>query len=473
MLTGDLRTNILAAREKRAFLRRQCAAAGQGTLSLSLNIPGYPKCAPLFSACFDLLLAELKDFFLARRILLCAEQEIVLRDEAGDFYLAPLNPQQAFSDIKAVCENFEETHPLGRIIDVDLTEQQGNPISSHKLKRCFLCDNPAVVCMREQTHSYQALREHIMTQMQRYLDEHRKQQICKQLAALALKATLYEIALSPKPGLVDRFDCGAHRDMDYFTFLNSSAALAGYFEELARSGYTFQADNFRRALPRIRQIGLKMEAAMFHETGGVNTHKGLIFLLGLSIFACAYLFARQRQFQEQQCRQVIARICENLAQQELGAFTHQEQTHGSLCFREYGTFFGGARKEAQEGFPSVFEHGLPELRSQLAAAAEPYPAAMMNAALTSTLLRLMSVVNDTNILYRKDLATLNRVKQMAWDALKEKNPAEKSERYAELIAYCRREHVSPGGSADLLAVTLFFSFVEKLSYDKLLNGSRS
>lgn len=460
MLHTDLSNSILAAREKRAFLRRQCVAAGQGALSLSLNIPGAPKCAPLFSACFDVVLAELKRFLLAHRIMIAMEQEICERDEAGDFYLVPLNTEYAFSDIKALCERFEETHPLGRIIDVDLTDQQGNPVSSHKLKRCFLCENPAIVCMREQTHSYQELREHILTQIQHYLEKDRKRQICRQLAALALKATLYEIALSPKPGLVDRFDCGAHQDMDYFTFLNSSAALAGYFEEFALLGYTFQAEDLNDALPLIRQIGLAMEAAMFRETGGVNTHKGLIFLFGLSIFAAAYLLARHPGFQGQQCRKVIANICDNLVQQELYTFTNQEHTHGAFCFREYGELYGGARKEAQEGFPSVFEHGLPELKAQLATAGEPYSAAQMNEALTSTLLRLMSVVNDTNILYRKDSQTLNRVKQQAQSVLNAQNRQEKTIRYAALVDYCRCHRISPGGSADLLAVTAFFYFVE-------------
>lgn len=467
MLTDDVRKNILAAREKRACLRRQCVAVGQGALSLSLNIPGYPKCTSMFSACFDLLLVELKGFMLAHRVMLEVPQEIVLRDEAGDFYLVPVKTVPTFSKIKAVCEDFEATNPLGRIVDVDLTDQQGNPVSSHKLKRCFLCDNPAIVCMREQTHSYQTLREHILTQMQRYLDDHRKQQICKQLAALALKAMLYEISLSPKPGLVNRFDCGAHRDMDYFTFLNSSASIAGYFEELALSGYTFQADDLRDALPLIRQTGLKMEAAMFCETGGVNTHKGLIFLLGISLFTTAYLFARYAEFQERQFRKVLASICHNLVQQELFTFPHREHTHGIVCFREYGKFYGGARKEAQEGFPSVFEYGLPEFRARLAAVEGPLPGSQMNDALTSTLLRLMSVVNDTNILYRKNLGTLHQVKQMAQVVLNAKNHEEKSGRYAALIEYCRREQVSPGGSADLLAVTVFFYFVEKLSFEKI------
>jgi triphosphoribosyl-dephospho-CoA synthetase len=77
------------------------------------------------------------------------------------------------------------------------------------------------------------------------------------------------------------------------------------------------------------------------------------------------------------------------------------------------------------------------------------------------------VVDDTNILYRKDLHTLHRVKQMAQDALQAKNQEEKHGRYAELRAYCHREQVSPGGSADLLAVTVFFFFVEALFFDAI------
>lgn len=460
MLSDNIRENILAAREKRAFLRQQCAVAGSGAMSVSLNIPGYPKCTPLFSAFFDQILTEVQRFFCAQRVRLDSKREICLDDEAGHFYLVPLQQGASLPLIKSLGEIFEETHPLGRVIDIDVTDQYAQPISSHKCKPCFLCEQPAIVCMREQTHTYQELRAAIALRVTNYLEQQRQTRICKQLAAIAAKAVLYEISLSPKPGLVDRWNQGAHQDMDYVTFLGSSAAIMVYFEELAVAGYIFREQDASRALPAIRTIGLKMEAAMFHTTGGVNTHKGLIFLLGLSLFTAAVLLAQHGAFQRTRCRQLIAQICQNLVQHELVSDVNAEQTHGVQCFREYGSLYGGAREEAEKGFPAVFEHGLPEFTSQLVSASERIAAEQMNEALIHTLLRLISVVSDTNILYRKNLQTLHEVQQQAQCVLNTQNQQEKAARYTALIDYCRRQGISPGGSADLLAVTVFFYFVE-------------
>lgn len=468
MNTQMLREQILAARESRAALRRTCAASGQASVSLSLNIPGSPKSSPALTAFFQCVLSELHRFLLARRVLV--DPIIEQCDAAGDFYLAALRSGHAISDIKAFGEEFETRHPVGRIIDVDVTDEQGQPVSSQKLKPCLLCEQPALVCMREQSHSYRELREALTTRITAYMAQRKQTRICKQLACMAVKAALYEITVSPKPGLVDRFDQGAHQDMDYFTFLDSSAALAGYFEELAVSGAAFAAADLTQALPLIREIGLKMEAAMFRETGGVNTQKGLIFLSGLALFAASYTIAKHERFAVETCREVIAAICRDIVRRELGVagdtsvsrveFSENSPTHGETCFRQYGSVCGGVRQEAEAGFPSVFEHGLPELRRQLAPASRRVSASEMNAALIRTLLRLMTVVNDTNIIYRQNLRTLQTLQNQARAVLQAEQPDEEQARYADLIAYCRDNNVSPGGSADLLAVTIFFYFAE-------------
>jgi holo-ACP synthase / triphosphoribosyl-dephospho-CoA synthase len=460
MHVDELRDKILIAREKRASLREQCSRAGSDSLSLSLNIPGYPKNTPLFSAFFDDVLSECKRFLQAHGIQIQTSQEVRQSDEAGDFYLVPLANGRPLAAVKALGETFERRHPLGRIIDVDLADCRLQPVSSGKLKQCLLCEQPAAVCMREATHTHQELREHLVRGIRRYLADRGKHRTCKQLAELALKAILYEISVSPKPGLVGRFEQGAHRDMDYFTFLRSTSVIAGHFEELALSGYTFQKDDLHEALPAIREIGLKMEAAMFSATHGVNTQKGLIFLIGLVLFSAAYGIARDGTFGATPCRETIAAICANLVRNELVAITGAEPSHGIACFQRYGSEGGGVRKEAEDGLPSAFEQGLPELKSALAGTGELIAGSQMNSALTRTLLRLMAATNDTNILYRKDIQTLRTVQRMAQHILEAENHEVEAERYARLMDYCRREHVSPGGSADLLAVTVFLYFVE-------------
>jgi holo-ACP synthase / triphosphoribosyl-dephospho-CoA synthase len=461
MNVDEIRKKILIAREKRAFLREQCVQSGCDSLSLSLNVPGYPKSTPLLSAFFSDVLSEFKLFLRAHTISIDTVHEAKQIDEAGDFYVVPLLNGRPLAAVKSLAETFEERHPLGRIIDIDLADRRAQPVSSGKLKRCLLCEQPAAVCMREANHTYEELRAHMDRGIRCHLADRARQGTCKQLAALALKAILYEIAVSPKPGLVGRFEQGAHHDMDYFTFIDSTSVLAGYFEELALSGFMFQGEDLREALPMIRLIGLKMEASMFTATDGVNTQKGLIFLIGLALFSATYVIARDGMFTAARCRETIAAIGANLVQNELGPAANAEQTHGNACFQRYGSEGGGVRKEVEDGLPSVFEQGLPELKSAFAGIGVAAAATQVNGALIRTLLRLMTVTNDTNILYRKDLPTLRAVQRLAQDVLDGENSEAETERYAQLLSYCRRENVSPGGSADLLSVTLFLYFVDR------------
>ncbi len=454
MHTGEIREKILTARERRAALREQCAQTGKASLSLTLNVPGYPKSSPLLSAFFDAALVDLRRHLRAYRIAIDTAREVKQVDEAGDFYLVPLHDGRPLSDLKALCEAFEEGHPLGRILDVDIADNRLQPVSSQKLKLCLLCDKPAVVCMREGTHPHTELREHLLSRIGRCLADRDKRRTCRRLAELALKAILYEITVSPKPGLVDRFEQGSHRDMDYFTFLDSTAAIAARFEELAAAGWSFTDGDLRGALPLLRAVGLEMEEAMFAATKGVNTQKGLIFLMGLALFSSARAIARDGVLRAGSCREAIAAICRDLVRDEL-ATADDDATHGAACFRRYGGEYGGVRKEAEEGLPSVFDHGLPELEAALADAGDA-AAARLNEALTRTLLRLMAVVNDTNILHRRDPATLKTVQDLAKQVLAARTEKDGRERYEQLIDCCRREYVSPGGSADLLAVTIFF-----------------
>ncbi len=453
------REKVLSAREARAALRAALAKSGYGSIGISLNIPGYPKTTPLIAAFFEDVLEEFKRCFQAHRIVLDTAHAVLQEDEAGHFFLAPLADARPPESIKDLAENIEKQHPLGRLIDIDILDRHLQPVSSGRLKKCLLCEKPAIVCMRERNHSYEALREHIANGIRSYLAEKKRKHLCRKLAALALKAILYEISASPKPGLVGRFERGAHHDMDYFTFVDSTSVLAGYFEELALSGIEFEGEDLRQALPAIRAIGLRMEAAMFAETGGVNTQKGLIFLIGLALFAAARCVARDGFFSACRCRNTIAGICANLVQTELATASGEEKTHGILCYQRYGLEGAGVRKEAEDGLPSVFETGLPELTASLAGIGSA-AAADINRALLRTLLRLMTTTKDSNIVYRKDLETLQRVRRMAQHVLDAANAAEEAERYREMLDFCRREHISPGGSADLLALTVFIHFVE-------------
>lgn len=448
---------ILNAREKRALMRQKIAQNGLITLSLSLNIPGYPKYNTLINRFFQEVLLELQINLTANRIFIEEQYNEIHTDEAGEFFLTAIKPGNLKAhSIKEVTEKFEENHPAGRLIDVDIYKPEGFPVSSGKAKTCILCrEQPAIVCMRAKNHTLEEIRRHIEELIKKHLTKKGKEYLTTQLASFAIQSILSEISLSPKPGLVSTSDSGIHADMNYQTFLNSTAAIGPYFKELAKSGVEFKGENYKQILPQVRQIGLKMEAQMFTATGGINTQKGVIFLLGLSLFISGYVINEQGKFDIERFREILLLACADL-ELELSNKT-ANLSHGEKCAEKFGYHIGGgARSEAQAGFQTVFNHGLPELRKHT------YNKGFAEISLKNTLMALMAEANDSNILFRSDAKTLLQFQKLAQKSIQAKNQEEKDKIYQRLIQFCKEHKVSPGGSADLLTVTIFMELTSNL-----------
>jgi len=258
-------------------------------------------------------LSDLKNTLIAHRIDIQEKVTVEICDADGDFYLVPISMDQfGLTEIKQICEDFEENHPLGRFIDVDLNDQDGNTVSSGKAKLCFFCgEKTAIDCRREKAHDFDQLRSFMFSKMAEYNRRKREEKIVKLLSSLAEQAILAEISLTPKPGLVDQFSSGSHSDMNYQTFVDSTAAIFRWFGDLVCEGFDFQGNDLTQALPRLRNIGLQMEADMFEATGNVNTQKGIIFLMGLSLFACGKMFSKKDHFQAEEFRNIIKVICKD------------------------------------------------------------------------------------------------------------------------------------------------------------------
>lgn len=452
--------SVLAdAREKRAEIKKQISLNGFASVSVSLNIPSYPKSSVLYESFFNVILSEIMRFLSANRIFIDIKNEVKITDEAGCFYTAPLiETKKDILPVKELCEKFEEEHKTGRIIDIDIFDKQNNPVSSNKAKLCIFCnEKPALVCMHEKSHSYDEIRKLINFKIENYLYNKRKDEVCRQLSSIALKSILYEVSLTPKPGLVDRTDSGIHKDMSFYTFLNSSSVISSFFKESAIMGYEFADKDLSSALPIIRVTGLKAEKEMFEETGGVNTQKGIIFLMGLSLFSSAKTISDFKRFKAKEFRKILTAVTKSLKNEFSPNTT--DKTHGEICKEKYGNLKGGGvKQEAVSGFETVFKFGLPEIKKHnLSDLSEKKD---IDFALISTLLALMAKNNDTNILYRSNLETLKELKDRASTALKYIKSETKLDRYIELIQYCLKKNISPGGSADLLAVTTFLYFTE-------------
>jgi triphosphoribosyl-dephospho-CoA synthase len=259
------------------------------------------------------------------------------------------------------------------------------------------------------------------------------------LGRLAVASLHAELACAPKPGLVTPFDRGSHDDMDASTFLRSLFALRGYFVAIAAAG---AAD---AAFPALRRLGIDAERAMLRATGGINTHRGAIFSLGLLVAAAARLRAQQRTTPDG------VAVCNavGLWRDALLDAPLDPHSHGQRVRRLHGV--AGVREQAAAGFPLLREVALPSLRAALRAGLA------QDAALAQTLLQLIAQTDDLNLLHRGGPDGL-RFAQRSARAFLAAGGALQPDWRRQLSrlgdAFVARR-LSPGGSADLLACACF------------------
>ena len=269
------------------------------------------------------------------------------------------------------------------------------------------------------------------------------------IAEYAEQALLTELMLTPKPGLVDRRNCGAHHDMNLQTFLSSAAAMAGWWPRFVDIGHAYAHVPAQDFLPLVRPAGLLCEKAMMRATSGVNTHRGVIFSLGLLCAAAGRLSAQGIALTRDRLCIEVAEICVGLVERELDA-TDTQRTEGENVFRRYG--LSGARGEAASGYATVRTVALPVYeRLRLDGIRE-------EVALLQVLLRLLAFSSDTNLVSRGGMAGLHYVRAYAQKLLREGGVLiDGVKKMAAFDDALIARHLSPGGSADLLAITWFLA----------------
>lgn len=274
----------------------------------------------------------------------------------------------------------------------------------------------------------------------------------ERIGALAHEAMLFEVAATPKPGLVDRATNGAHDDMDFFTFLRSAAALRHAFEGFAAIGAEKSAEDFPSLFSHLRERGRLAECEMFEATGDINTHKGLIYSLGLLSAAAGYADARGETLSPAALCALVARMTAGMTAKAYESAREKEPsawTKGEAMYFRYGV--GGVRGEAESGFATVRTIALPVYRARRAAGRH------VNNALCDTLLALLAYTVDTNILGRAGEAGLRFAQREAGRAVALGGMESEAGRKAmeEMDRAFTARRISPGGCADLLAVTHF------------------
>ena len=438
---------MLDARERRAAAQRQLLERFACPLiSFTLNIPGEYKAYPLARKAFEqglLLIARQLE-----RQGLAALYEQQTRGNTGYEYLAAVDADGA--SIKSLMIAIEEGHPLGRLFDMDVFDRDGVLMRGAAYGRverpCLICGGPVWACARSRAHSGEELAYHTAKRIEDYLNG----EYADKIAACAQKALLYEVAVTPKPGLVDRANNGAHTDMDIFTFIDSACVLTPYFRACTIKGLTFHGEP-EALFAALRYPGMQAEDAMLTATAGVNTHKGLIFSLGLVCAALGFL----HKTGEADHLDALVRACGRMAGAALDELHSDSGTHGIGVYQKYG--LTGVRGEAANGFPHARLYGLPILRRIVG---EGYS---LNDAGAAALLHLIAHVPDTNILHRSDKSTQEEISHAVTDFLhKDPSPEQMLNAARTLDRKCICRNISPGGCADLLAVSfmLFFCFPE-------------
>ncbi len=281
----------------------------------------------------------------------------------------------------------------------------------------------------------------------------------------ASKALLYEVTLTPKPGLVDCANDGSHSDMTLATFIDSTAVLTAHFYRYIKIGF----DNFRQD-PQIifnllREEGIEAERSMFDATNGINTHKGVNFSFALILGATgAYLAQNPNKklkdsFTADDTRaicQLIVPMTSHLIANDLQNLAEKEQlTYGEKLYLNYG--IKGPRGEAAEGYPSLTKNALPYLRNHANSTSDKRFLQL------KLLLHLMTFVEDANLIHRGGIGALRTVQKEAKE-LKDKNLASPDlcKQLSDYNDHLVQLHLSPGGSADLFALSLYFAFLEKI-----------
>lgn len=421
-------------------------------LTVRTNYPGENKRELIADNIADIISDEIEIVFDKKIII----KEIIENLE-GKIYLFIIDEKAEI--IKKQSISIEENHILGRCVDIDVYDTLGNGISRSIFnlgkRKCMLCDELAFVCGRTMKHSHEEIKEFITNQYikyQEFLKEREK--VANNLSDIALESMIYEVSSYPSFGLVSPLTQGAHNDMDFFTFLDSSFAIKEGLKSMAKISYSSIPLDI--VFNHLREIGKITEKNMFIATNNINTHKGMIFLLGVVISATARALYEKKSFNE------IQNIIKNMTKDILKDFDNinpnSNLTHGEKLFLKYG--FTGIRGEIKTGLEVIFNGAIKVFTDTLEKTKST------NLASVQTLIFLMGNVMDSTIVYRHDFETLERVKKEMQELYHQGGIfiQDSQSILKDIEKKYISNRISPGGCADLLAITLFFFKVLNKNY---------
>lgn len=404
--------SILDLREKRDEYERESAAtSGKTLITVRPNFPGSDK-------------RSLYSNFVS--FILCKEIESVLgtyaihrtHDEEGLIFFILTDMDK--SEAKGHCTGIEDNHPLGRLADIDVRDAEGT-ISRNELglkpRKCYICDEQATACTRSARHGFDEVSGFFKDTVSDYLASGPLETMIERLTTFSLLA---ELCREKGFGCVTVESNGSHEDMDFWTFSKSIRTVAKGFGEITSCG----ANDFES----LRKFGLELEHRMFDATGGINTHKGAIFIYLIMIKGL--LESGRYEDIPEEIRRISRPVLED--------FGKLSESNGLKAYRQHGIL--GIRGEAAGGFPKLFGDYLNVLEDGFD--------------LKRLTLSVMSDVDDTNVIHRSGIDSLRELQSKARQALRYTLDTE------ALDFWCRDKNISTGGIADLVGATVFAHLIK-------------
>lgn len=290
------------------------------------------------------------------------------------------------------------------------------------------------------------------------------------ISSLAIQAVMYEVTCYPSPGLVSFISNGAHKDMDYYTFIDSTSSLIKYLTLCVEEG--LKGNDYKEIFLCLKELGKNAEIEMYKKTGGVNTHKGMLFLMGICCGAIGIAIRGNKEFCS--IRNIISNMTKGLVEKELepilkskhlienGRLFGRALSYGEKLYVEHN--IKGVRGEVEEGLPIVFDFAMATYKENYSLS--------KNERLVHTLIEILRFNQDTNIIHRHSVEVLEEVHKKVDHISKIGGMAtEEGKKAIEILdkEFIDR-NISPGGTADILAVTVFLCLVEEyMNKDSISN----
>ena len=415
---------ILNAREQRKQLLDSLCQS-HNVVTIKANVPGENKLIGEASLLVSLF-ARLTTNLVSGSVYL---------DKNADGYCAIITFDGDVQDVKQQTILLEDTHPLGRFVDIDVRAKGSeSSLSRGKLRKCFVCENPAFVCGRTCAHTKQQLMDALTSSVKDYFST--------KLANLLKYSMLAELNLEDKFGLVTPTSKGSHPDMDYNLMLTAQDAIIPYLVTMFWQGFNLGNQDL---LQTIRPTGLQAETAMSQATNGVNAYKGLIFVVGLLVASLGKVLSSCGN--EQDIYSNVKNTCKNILQE----FDYAPTSYGVTAFRHFN--IAGARGHAHQGFSCV-QQAVKVLES--------------SNNLLRTLVYIVGNTDDTVLLKRSqsfDNYLSNKQMIASVDVCN-------MQQLKQVNQKCLQHNLSIGGSADILVATVLMSQIKELihfNFSKIKN----